>query len=123
MKELTYIESIFISDIKSGETTKFGSVWFFTKSFILESKKFLSKRINLDIVFYPDSIILYEIDSINFDYENEEANTDSQMVITGNFEDVLFEFYATGKNCEYLWDICKNYLIQNLLWYENEDGQ
>lgn len=88
------------------------SLYFFSKKFMMESKKLISENFDLDILFYEDYIDWYNINAIDFDFE--KSNNSSILKIEGKIGDNVFIIKATEKNCENLWRIVKTYIQPNI---------
>ena len=101
------IEDIFISEYKQEDNTRvFESIWFFTKSYIIEAKNF-RLELNLDLVRFQEEY--YQI--IYSDYDFANATDKSRMTLKIQFGSGIYGlFKATEFNCDVLKDIFNKYV-------------
>jgi len=110
------IEDFFMAEYlkKNGEHV-FGSLWFFSPKYFLESKRMMSKETNLDISCIYRNIERFEVTYVHYNpLEPEKATDDSRLRIEANAENVFFGLQASGRNCCKLWSIIDRYILPNL---------
>lgn len=105
------IEQLFIEDnIKKDNTRAYGSLWFFSKGFMLEAHNF-EMEYNIDIM--PIKVIRVVLELNN--YNLKEAEERSRLKVYINLpEDITGEWNAAKENCDVLRDIAFNYIMPKL---------
>ena len=111
------IDDHFISEsyMKNGERV-FESLWFFSRKFMLESKRMMSKLTNIDIMCHFMNIDSYEIKWLEYDPTSPEKETEnSRLSIEGILGILRLEMKASGSNCPKLWAIIGKYIVPNIV--------
>lgn len=115
------IEDIFITNEKKGPNVNFTNLWFFTKNFHLECKKFLGSTYNIDITFAKNYVSRYELFYRDFDFVSNTSSLESRLRMEGNLENVYFIVTAIGRNCEYLRNIVLKHFTPNIYFERAEE--
>lgn len=106
------IEQLFIEDsIKKDNTRAYGSLWFFSKGFMLEAHNF---EMEYDIDIMAIKVIRVEL-KLNH-YNLKEAGEKSRLSVYINFllGDIIGELKAANENCDVLRDIAFKYIMPKL---------
>jgi hypothetical protein len=85
----------------------YDSMWFFSETFCLEAKQFLTES-NLDITPYKNLICYAKLFAEDFNFH--EADESSKLILDFKMAlDITGTMKATGENCSYLYNIYKKY--------------
>ena len=112
------LEDIFVTDYVSKEGTReYENLWFFSKSYCLEAKKFMTE-ITLDIAPFKNNIAAWAISTQDFNFK--KASTKSRLSLHLKFSTtatsgLTASFKASGKNCEALQSIINRYVKSYLI--------
>lgn len=106
------IEDIFVTDyIKEDGTRDYENLWFFSKNYCLEAKKFLT-QIDLDITPIKNRIIYWTVTAQEFDFkkasENSRLNLEFQTI-----QRIHGDFKSAKGNCASLQAIISKYVKPN----------
>ena len=72
---LDEIEDIFVTDyIKEDGTREYENLWFFSKGYMLEAKKFLT-QIDLDVTPMKNRVLYWTIEAQDFDLKKASVNS------------------------------------------------
>lgn len=106
------IRDIFISEYTTGDGKRvFESLWLFNDSKMMESKKFMSEDY-FDLIEI-DTFVHWVLKKENFDFQNDaRLNSKMYLALYSGLNEAQFK--ATGKNCDKLKQIFKNYIVPNL---------
>ena len=105
------IEQIFIEDsIKKDNTREYGSLWFFSKGFILEAHNF---EIEYEIDIMANKIIRVELELNNYNLKKAEEGSRLRVYMHLS-EDITGELKAAKENCDVLMDIASKYIMPKL---------
>lgn len=110
------VDRIFITDHIDGEgIRRHGSLWYFTKSFSLETKD-ITTGDNIDMISHSSSMTYLNIRKEDFSVT--DYNEKSRLFVEVKFQEILYaEFRATRNNCIVLVDIVKNVYLPEFLKY------
>jgi hypothetical protein len=106
------IEDIFIDDyFKEDGTREYEDLWFFSNSYCLEAKKFLT-QIDLDITPMKKRITYWsvKIQDFNFKESSEKSRFDLRLQFLGQ---IAGDLKASKKNCNYLQTLISKYVKTN----------
>jgi len=107
------VEEFFISEYKKTNGQRIlENMWFFSPTFILESKNIIQENINLDILCINKIIDRIEIDSEKYDFT--KATDESSLTIILHMTTAVALLKSTGFNCDKLWGIVQEYFIPNI---------
>ena len=106
------IEDIFVTDyIKEDGTREYENLWFFSKGYCLEAKKFLS-QIDLDITPLPNRINYWTVTIQDFDFK--KASEKSRLTLQfRTVQEIHGDYKAAKRNCDYLNMIINKYIKPN----------
>jgi len=106
------IEDIFVTDyIKEDGTREYENLWFFSKGYCLEAKKFLT-QINLDVTPIKKRIYYWTVTAQDFDFS--KATDKSRLNLTYRLvQEILGNFKAAKGNCDSLQAIINKYVKPN----------
>lgn len=105
---------IFVSEYREDDGTRqYQSLWIFADDLIMEAKNFI-KDDDFDFAPVRHRIRHGQLVPENFDFQlSTEA---SRLYVTAVLLGDLFcVFRATGKNCEYLANLCRTHLVGNIV--------
>lgn len=107
------IKGMFVSDRIDDEGARvFTSLWFISDNQMMEADEFVGND-KFDLAPYANK--LTRIEFRKFDYDFAEANDKSRMSVRIEFEyEMIGDFAAVGRNCDYLRDFTLGYLIPKL---------
>ena len=112
------LKDIFVTDyIKEDGTREYENLWFFSESYCLEAKKFMT-IIELDIAPLKNNVAYWTVRTQDFDFK--KASTKSRLNLKFRFggagiSDIDAYFKASGKNCESLQSVINKYVKPNLI--------
>lgn len=110
------IDDVFLCDIATKNGDKdYVSLWFFSNNHIIECKDFISQD-DFDITALRNNVLYFNIRKKKYN-TNQDPSSDSSAAIDVlvNSGRVSVGLMATGKNCAYLKDIAKKYLLPNMI--------
>ncbi len=106
------IEDIFVTDyVKADGMREYENLWFFSKGYCLEAKKFLS-QINLDLLPLKNQINYWTITLQDFNFK--KSSEKSRLTLDfKTVQEVRGDFKAAKNNCDYLYIIINKYVKPN----------
>lgn len=106
------IEDIFAEDyFKEDGTREYENLWFFSKNYCLEAKKFLT-QINLDITPIKNRIHYWTVQAQDFDFK--KASDKSRLNLRFDLaQRISGELKAARGNCDFLQAIINKYVKPN----------
>jgi len=109
---LEEIEDVFVTDyIKGDGTREYENLWFFSKGYCLEAKKFLS-QIDLDITPIKNRITYWTVTAQNFDFKKASENSRLNLAFN-TVQGISGDFKAARRNCDYLKALINRYVKPN----------
>lgn len=106
------IEDIFVTDyIKADGTREYENLWFFSKNYCLEAKKFLT-QLNLDITPIKNRITYWTVTAQEFDFKKASANSRLNLDFK-TVQEIYGVFKSAKENCVYLQAIINKYVKTN----------
>ena len=106
------IEDIFVTDyIKGDGAREYENLWFFSKNYCLEAKKFLT-QIDLDILLMKNRITYWTVTAQDFDLKKASEKSRPNLVFK-LIPDIHGEFKASKGNCNSLLTIIDKYVKTN----------
>ena len=107
------VREIFISESVSSENKKeYYSLFIFTDDYLFEAKNFISDT-DLDITYMLESVDWLRMVFDSYD-PGKPATSESRFKVRGYLvSEIDFEFRASAKNCEKLWQICRDIFMPN----------
>jgi len=110
-EELT---GIFVSEvIKEDGNREYGSLWFFSKTYVMEAKSFISKD-DFDITPLHKRVSYWSIEKQDYDFI--KATEKSRMNLRVGFKHPTSgDFRASKENCDFLRDIIQNHIMPNMI--------
>ncbi len=108
------ITAIIVTDyIQEDGSRVYENLWFFSNSFIMESKQFISND-DFDITSLKNRIEYWQIQKSNYDFK--KASETSRLYLKINIDTGVSGSFKTSKeNCDYLKDIIHRYIKPNLM--------
>ncbi|MGD0856150.1 MAG: hypothetical protein ABSA18_10150 [Dehalococcoidia bacterium] len=108
------IADIFVTDfIKEDGSREYESVWFFSPSYAMEAKSFISKD-EFDISPIRKRITYWSI--VKQDYDFLEATDKSRLQISFSLHEMTTgDLKASKENCNYLKGIFQKYVLPNII--------
>lgn len=98
------IGAIFVTDIVNDEGVRqYENLWFFSKTFAMESKVFISQD-DFDMMPIKNKVIYWSIRKQNYDFEKAEDGSRLRVFYRSD-NDVTGELRASRENCDFLRDI------------------
>ena len=106
------IEDVFVTDyVKEDGMREYENLWFFSKGYCLEAKKFLSE-INLDITPIKNRVTYWTVTAQDFDFK--KASEKSRLHLRYDLvQRISGEFKAARGNCDSLQAIINKYVKPN----------
>ena len=108
------IEDIFISDIiESGNGRIFQNLWFFSKSYAMEAKDFVSNKDDFDNMVIRQNVAYWRVVKENYDFKETTGKSrlsihfQAKSAVTGDLQ-------ASKENCDYLKNIFVKHISPNL---------
>jgi hypothetical protein len=105
------IDDIFISEYKTEDKRReFESIWIFTKTYVMEAKKFRIAN-EIDIINRLRGFDYLTINFDEYDYINNKSKKNSKMSMRAQSieSEMSCVLKASGNNCEYLKNILEKY--------------
>lgn len=107
------IEAFFISEYEESDGKRvLESLWFFSKTYVMESKRIQLDDMNIDLMCINKYLDRIEIDYS--DYEPTKATDDSSLSVFARIGSDILSFQASGLHCDTLWKIFLNYIQPNI---------
>jgi len=108
------INDVFISDyIKEDGTREFDNMWFFSNSYTMEAKQFLSKADDFDMT--PIKGRIHYLNIQKRDYDFKIATHISRLYLRFGLDTgISGDLKASRKNCDFLRDTFSKYILPNL---------
>ncbi len=113
------VHRTFISEyVDPNGSRTYESVWFFTDVYALEARNFLASD-DIDCVFMKENIGYLRLVKSDFS-PSVEASPQSRMSVTVNFGTPTTGslggvLKASGRNCNYLYEIIKSVFVPNMI--------
>ena len=100
---------IFVTDlIQEDGSRSYGSLWFFNAAQAMEAHRFVTEEaFDQGRVAHID---YWKVD--REEYEVGNATDDSRLKVTFSSESISGTLGATGKNCEHLWSLFKDWVVR-----------
>ncbi|MCJ7425859.1 MAG: hypothetical protein MUO17_01770 [Dehalococcoidales bacterium] len=110
------IVDIFVSDfIKDDGSREYGSLWFFSQSYVMEARNFRNEiEYDIDVAKLHGWVAYYRAHIKDYDF-NEASVKSRIMLEVFNVDTVSCEFKASGVNCDKLNSIIQTYIRKNIL--------
>ena len=107
------ITNIFVTDyIKRDGTREYENLWFFSQKYAMEAKLFIEKD-DFDITPIRKRIVYWEIQKQNYNFT--KAGEKSRLYLEFRLDTGMGgELKASKKNCDYLREIIREYIVANL---------
>lgn len=91
---------------------EYESLWFFSKTYVMEAKNFLSID-EFDLAPWANSVVHWAVKGENYDYK--AATPKSRLHLSVHLDTMVFaEFRASQENCDYLMAILREQVIPKL---------
>jgi hypothetical protein len=108
------IKDIFVNEyIKGDETREYESLWFFSETYLMEAKQFITKD-DFDITPFKNIINYVKFIKQNYDFEKAEEKSRLNLIIKMD-TNVNGTLKASKGNCDYLKKIIEKYIVPNLM--------
>lgn len=106
------LEDIFVTDIITQDNSRiYENLWFFSKSYIMEARSFISSN-DFDCMNFNN---LVKWDILSKEYDFAKATESSRLNIELSFaEKFEASFKASKENCDFLFNVFTKRIKQNL---------
>jgi hypothetical protein len=105
------IENVFVSEYRDEDGNRiYESIWFLTKSFVAEAHEITSTGYG-DIVPVGAGLTRVQFSKENFDLENADDQARFTVEVRLDKGGLAGVFKASGKNCEHLLTILREYML------------
>jgi len=107
------IEDFYLSEYEEEDGKRvLDSLWFFSKTYVVESKRILLEESNLDLMCIKKYLDRIEIDFSN--YEPTKATDESSLSVFARIGSDVLSLQASGLHCDYLWEMFSKYIQPNI---------
>ncbi len=108
------LEDIFVTDyIKGDGTREYENLWFFSKSYCVEAKKFMT-TIDLDIAPLKNRVTYWTVQANDYNFKKSSVKSRLNLHFD-TIQKITCSFKATRGNCAYLQSIINKYVKPNLV--------
>ncbi len=109
------IDDIFISNYyKEDKSRDFESLFFFSKSFLMEVRSFRQDAIqDIDVARLVDSLTYYRIDAKNYVFGQAPSDKSRLLLHATTGDAIVFELKASAENCAKLALLFEKYVKSN----------
>ena len=108
------IEDLFVTDyITADESREFENLWFLSKNYLLEAKKFLH-QIDIDITPIRNRITYWTVQANDYDFKKATVKSRLNLHLS-TIHVVVCNFKATRGNCAYLQSLINKYVKPNIV--------